>query len=176
MAEETKKPKKSENEDEVKAKLFVLNKETVMLGASIIIPILGISFVIFSLLFEEKNVKETEHSTTRVSVLEIEDPDEILSGATYGLEPFVINLHSGSGVLYVGISLEFYDFEIPADINTRTASIRDFIITRASNFHLKELEKNGPEKLKKALLDDINLRLPNDNPVTNIYIENFLIR
>ena len=176
MAEETKKPKKSENEDEVKAKSFVLNKETVMLGASIIIPVLGISFVIFSILFGKKNIDETEQSAIRENVLEIQDVDGVLSGATYSLEPFIINLHSGSGVLYVGISLEFYDFEIPADINTRTASIRDFIITRASNFHLKELEKNGPEKLKKALLDDINLRLPNDNPVTNVYIENFLIR
>ncbi len=154
----------------------ISKKQLILLAGSLFIALSGVSSVVFYFLFSGDGKKESATAPDRVQVLEIEDPDEILSGAVLSLEPFIINLKGNSGILHLVVSLEFYDFNLPSDIEARTPALRDYIITKASDRYARDLLVNGSEKLKEVLLEEINERVSGDNPITNVYIEHLLIR
>ena len=115
-------------------------------------------------------------SEPQIQIVEIDDPDQVLSGAVLRLEPFVVNLKENSGILNLTVAFEFYDFNIPEDMDARMPGLRDLVITTASTFHANDLLYNGAEKVKEALIEEINKRVSERNPITKVYVEHLLIR
>jgi flagellar basal body-associated protein FliL len=151
--------------------------EPLVLGVACFIVAAGISVTIFLFMNSDAtNATRSQSQPDRVQVLEIEDPDEVLSGAVLYLEPFVINLKGESGVLYLQVSVEFYDFLVPQPQENIVPVLRDYIISKMSDRYERDLMVNGPEKTRELLLEDINARMPEENPITNVFVENFLIR
>jgi flagellar protein FliL len=107
----------------------------------------------------------------------IEDPEGVLSGATMPLKPFVVNLLSEGTFLLLGMTLEFFDLELPPYVEQRIPSIRDAIIKVVSAKRPDELlTLKGKEQLRRELVTAINKILDPENPVANIYFTRFTVQ
>lgn len=154
-------------------------KRAFFFGGLFFIVCAVISFSIFWYLTPDKNPTpgpEEGLSIRQQGLLEIEDPDQVLRGAVYGLDPFIINLINNSGIIYLTVSVEFYDFVVPEDIMSRTPALRDYIISRVSEQSANTLTTKGPPHIEEILIEGLNEKISEDNPIEKVFVENFLIR
>ncbi|HMO17195.1 MAG TPA: flagellar basal body-associated FliL family protein [Oligoflexia bacterium] len=178
MAEEgvnkDKKGKKTSTDKEQKN--FGLSHRKKILISSLIFLI--IIFTLITVYFWSINKKnDTQlHDENKLTVIEVDDPDEVLEGAVMPLEPFVINLKSNTGILYLKVAVQFYDTVPNEETLGRIPAVRDFIIETSSGFSAEELLRKGPESLRLAIQQGINQRLPEEDQAHNVFIEQFLIR
>lgn len=99
-------------------------------------------------------------------------------GPMYPLDTFTVNLLSESGRRYlkVEMNLELSGEELGAEMEMKTAVIRDVIIRLLSSKSLEEISTaKGKEKLKEQLVDQINMRL-RDGHINNVYFTEFVIQ
>lgn len=106
----------------------------------------------------------------------IEDPDHVLAGAVVSLPLFVVNLHSDKKFLRLGLALEFYDFEQPADLKQKIPLLQDAVISTVSRHTAEELlAEETRKKLRKELIAAMNHILKPENPVVRLYFSQFLV-
>lgn len=106
-------------------------------------------------------------------------PSSILEvGPMFPLDNFTVNLLSDSGRRYlkVEMNLELSDEEVGAELDNKTAVVRDIIIRLLSSKSLEEISTaKGKEKLKEQIVDQLNLRLK-DGRVNNVYFTEFVVQ
>jgi len=99
-------------------------------------------------------------------------------GPMFPLETFTVNLLSDSGRRYlkVQMNLELDGEELAAELESKTAVVRDVCIRLLSSKTLEEISTaKGKEKLKEQIVNQLNLRLRDGN-VRNVYFTEFVVQ
>ena len=99
-------------------------------------------------------------------------------GPMYPLDTFTVNLLSESGRRYlkVEMNLELSGEELAAELDTKTAVIRDVIIRLLSSKSLEEISTaKGKDKLKSQIVDQLNMRM-RDGHIKNVYFTDFVVQ
>ena len=99
-------------------------------------------------------------------------------GPMFPLDSFTINLLSDSGRRYlkVEMNLELANEELAAELESKTAVIRDIIIRLLSSKSLDEISTpKGKDKLKEQIVSQLNMRLK-DGHINNVYFTEFVVQ
>jgi len=114
--------------------------------------------------------------TTKEKPIKMMDAMEV--GPMFPLDTFTVNLLSDSGRRYlkVQMNLELDAEELAAELESKTAVIRDVIIRLLSSKTLEEISTaKGKEKLKEQIVNQLNLRLRDGN-LRNVYFTEFVVQ
>lgn len=104
--------------------------------------------------------------------------DSMQVGPMFPLDSFTVNLLSDSGRRYlkVQINLELDDEEVAAELESKTAVVRDTVIRLLSSKTLEEISTaKGKDNLKEQIVNQLNLRLRDGN-VKNVYFTEFVVQ
>jgi len=104
--------------------------------------------------------------------------DAMEVGPMFPLETFTVNLLSDSGRRYlkVQMNLELDGEELAAELESKTAVVRDVCIRLLSSKTLEEISTaKGKEKLKEQIVNQLNLRLRDGN-VRHVYFTEFVVQ
>ncbi len=99
-------------------------------------------------------------------------------GPMFPLDTFTVNLLSDSGRRYlkVQMNLELDGEELAAELESKTAVVRDVVIRMLSSKTLEEISTaKGKDKLKEQIVIQLNLRLRDGN-VRNVYFTEFVVQ
>jgi flagellar FliL protein len=99
-------------------------------------------------------------------------------GPMFPLDTFTVNLLSDSGRRYlkVQMNLELDGEELAAELESKTAVVRDIIIRLLSSKTLEEISTmKGKDKLKEQMVNQLNLSL-RDGEVRRVYFTEFVIQ
>ncbi len=99
-------------------------------------------------------------------------------GVLYPLDTFTVNLKSDSGRRYlkVTLDLELSGQELTAELDNKTAVIRDRIIRILTSKTLEEVtSRKGKDKLTQQIKDTLNAMLI-DGQVLGVYFTEFVIQ
>ncbi len=99
-------------------------------------------------------------------------------GPMFPLDSFTINLLSDSGRRYlkVEMNLELGNEELAAELESKTAVIRDIVIRLLSSKSLDEISTpKGKDKLKEQIVTQLNMRLK-DGHINNVYFTEFVVQ
>ncbi|MEA3374394.1 MAG: flagellar basal body-associated protein FliL [Campylobacterota bacterium] len=99
-------------------------------------------------------------------------------GPMFPLDTFTVNLLSESGRRYlkVEMNLELGGEELGAELDSKTAVVRDIVIRLLSSKSLEEISTaKGKEKLKEQIVDQLNMRL-RDGRINNVYFTEFVVQ
>ena len=110
-------------------------------------------------------------------IVQVKDPDQVLQGAVYNLSPFVLNLKNNTGILRMRVTLSFFEFDLPPNLQTLVPFYRDKIISVCTSFEANELLKpKGKKELKERLLAEINKDRSPDEEIMDIFFDEFNLR
>ena len=104
--------------------------------------------------------------------------DAMEVGPMFPLDNFTVNLLSDSGRRYlkVQMNLELDGEELAAELESKTAVIRDVIIRLLSSKTLEEISTaKGKDKLKEQIVNQLNLRLRDGN-LRQVYFTEFVVQ
>ena len=104
--------------------------------------------------------------------------DSMEVGPMFPLDTFTVNLLSDSGRRYlkVQMNLELDGEELAAELESKTAVVRDVVIRMLSSKTLEEISTaKGKDKLKEQIVNQLNLRLRDGN-VRNVYFTEFVVQ
>lgn len=104
--------------------------------------------------------------------------DSMEVGPMFPLDNFTVNLLSDSGRRYlkVQMNLELDGEELAAELESKTAVVRDVVIRLLSSKTLEEISTaKGKDKLKEQIVNQLNLRLRDGN-VRNLYFTEFVVQ
>jgi flagellar FliL protein len=104
--------------------------------------------------------------------------DSMQVGPMFPLDSFTVNLLSDSGRRYlkVQINLELNEEEVAAELESKTAVVRDTVIRLLSSKTLEEISTaKGKDNLKEQIVNQLNLRLRDGN-VRNVYFTEFVVQ
>jgi len=104
--------------------------------------------------------------------------DAMEVGPMFPLDTFTVNLLSDSGRRYlkVQMNLELDGEELAAELESKTAVIRDVVIRLLSSKTLEEISTaKGKDKLKEQIVNQMNLRLRDGN-IRNVYFTEFVVQ
>ncbi len=127
--------------------------------------------------FSNSQETASEKKPQKTKIAYIEDPDGVLDGAVITLKPLTVNLLSTQTYLLLGVSLEFFDFSPPADVDRRIPPVQDAIVSLASRQSPERLlSEKGREAFRKEMLLAVNKALGGDNPVVEVYFTQFTVQ
>ena len=104
--------------------------------------------------------------------------DAMEVGPMFPLDTFTVNLLSDSGRRYlkVQMNLELDGEELAAELESKTAVVRDIIIRLLSSKTLEEISTmKGKDKLKEQMVNQLNLSLRDGN-VRRVYFTEFVVQ
>lgn len=104
--------------------------------------------------------------------------DSMQVGPMFPLDSFTVNLLSDSGRRYlkVQLNLELDAEEVAAELESKTAVVRDTVIRLLSSKTLEEISTaKGKDNLKEQIINQLNLRLRDGN-VRNVYFTEFVVQ
>ena len=104
--------------------------------------------------------------------------DSMEVGPMFPLDTFTVNLLSDSGRRYlkVQMNLELDGEELAAELESKTAVVRDVVIRMLSSKTLEEISTaKGKDKLKEQIVNQLNLRLRDGN-IRNVYFTEFVVQ
>lgn len=104
--------------------------------------------------------------------------DSMEVGPMFPLDNFTVNLLSDSGRRYlkVQMNLELDGEELAAELESKTAVIRDVIIRLLSSKTLEEISTaKGKDTLKEQIVNQLNLRLRDGN-IRHVYFTEFVVQ
>ncbi len=104
--------------------------------------------------------------------------DAMEVGPMFPLDTFTVNLLSDNGRRYlkVQMNLELDGEELAAELESKTAVIRDVVIRLLSSKTLEEISTaKGKDKLKEQIVNQLNLRLRDGN-IRNVYFTEFVVQ
>ena len=99
-------------------------------------------------------------------------------GVLYPLDTFTVNLKSDSGRRYLKVTmdLELSGQELTAELDNKTAVIRDRIIRILTSKTLEEVSsRKGKDKLTQQIKDTLNAML-DDGQILGVYFTEFVIQ
>jgi len=125
---------------------------------------------------DDEQSQNGSSGTTKEKPMKNLDAMEV--GPMFPLDTFTVNLLSDSGRRYlkVQMNLELDGEELAAELETKTAVIRDVVIRLLSSKTLEEISTiKGKDKLKEQVVNQLNLRLRDGN-LRNVYFTEFVIQ
>jgi len=124
------------------------------------------------------DTESSQNSTPSAKEKPMSNMDSMEVGPMFPLDTFTVNLLSDSGRRYlkVQMNLELDGEELAAELESKTAVVRDVIIRMLSSKTLEEISTaKGKEKLKEQIVNQLNLRLRDGN-VRNVYFTEFVVQ
>ena len=188
MADEKETPE--ENEEEQKGEKKSNKMLMIIIIAILVLIIIVVGIVAYLLLSDdgeeatdaqtkvkEKPVKETK--TKKTSSLSLSDTRKLNEiGVLYPLDTFTVNLKSDNGRRYLKVTmdLELSSQELTAELDNKTAVIRDRIIRILISKTLEEVSsRKGKEKLTAQIRDTLNAML-DQGEIQGVYFTEFVIQ
>ncbi len=104
--------------------------------------------------------------------------DSMEVGPMFPLDTFTVNLLSDSGRRYlkVQMNLELDGEQLAAELESKTAVVRDVVIRLLSSKTLEEISTaKGKDKLKEQIVNQLNLRLRDGN-LRHVYFTEFVVQ
>ncbi len=140
-------------------------------------------FLIVACNKNDHNNESQQNNEKYKSVVEVEDPDNILQGPIVSIGSQTVNISSkgkNKGLLKIKTSIQFEDLYIPENIEVIKIQLIDIIISVISRSSINILSTyEGKNQLKLEILKDINSKLETDNAngnkIKNIYFEEFTV-
>jgi flagellar FliL protein len=173
MAEEETEEQTTEEEAPKKGKNTLL----IIIIAALVVVLVIVGVVVMMLAGgDEEQSQGGSSGSTKEKPMKNLDAMEV--GPMFPLDTFTVNLLSDSGRRYlkVQMNLELDDEELAAELETKTAVIRDLVIRLLSSKTLEEISTiKGKDKLKEQIVNQLNLRLRDGN-VRNVYFTEFVVQ
>ncbi len=120
---------------------------------------------------------QLEHPISEPKIIEVYDNDNVLTGATYTFEPFILNLKNGSGILSLKVTISVFELQLPPYFNTAIPAYRDRIISIVTAYSANELlEREIRDRLQNDLVIQLNEVDKNGPEVVKVYFEEFVVR
>ena len=167
------------DEDEVEAPKTVAapNKRSpypIMAGAIVLLSVIGGAVFIYR---AKSSVPVADVTVPQENVVMIEDPDNVLTGAVLSLGSFVVNLGSPDTFLKTKISVEFFDFELTPEMQSKMPGFRDAIIEVLGRKKAGELlTDTGKSRVRLELVDALNKIAGDSAKVVNVYFTEFVVQ
>ncbi len=122
--------------------------------------------------------QSSSSNTQSVKEKPVKNMDTMEVGPMFPLDTFTVNLLSDSGRRYlkVQMNLELDGEELAAELEAKTAVVRDVIIRLLSSKTLEEISTvKGKDKLKEQMVNQLNLNLRDGN-VRHVYFTEFVVQ
>ena len=172
MAEEETEEQSTEEEAPKKGKNLIL----IIVIAALVVVLLIVGVVVVMLSGGDDEQSQSSSKSAKEKPMKNLDAMEV--GPMFPLDTFTVNLLSDSGRRYlkVQMNLELDGEELAAELETKTAVVRDIIIRLLSSKTLEEISTmKGKDKLKEQVVNQLNLSLRDGN-VRNIYFTEFVVQ
>lgn len=143
---------------------------------SVLIVVLIVVGILVAMLVSGDDEEQNSQQTTKSKP--VKDLDAMEVGPMFPMDTFTVNLLSDSGRRYlkVQINLELDGEELAAELEKKTAVVRDVIIRLLSSKTLEEISTaKGKDKLKEQIVDQLNLKLRDGN-IRHIYFTEFVVQ
>ncbi len=170
MAEEETETTEEGTEKKKGSKLIII-----IIAAVLIVVLLIVGVVVAMLMGGDE---EQSSSSPSAKEKPMKNMDSMEVGPMFPLENFTVNLLSDNGRRYlkVQMNLELDGEELAAELETKTAVVRDIIIRLLSSKTLEEVSTaKGKEKLKEQIVNQLNLRLRDGN-IRHVYFTEFVVQ
>jgi flagellar FliL protein len=171
--EETEGQGTQENGGEKKSSNLVL----IIIIVALVLVLLVVGVVV-AMLAGGDEAPSNNNSNPAVKEKQIKSMDAMEVGPMFPLDTFTVNLLSDSGRRYlkVQMNLELDDEQLAAELESKTAVVRDVVIRMLSSKTLEEISTaKGKDKLKEQITDQLNLRLRDGN-IRNVYFTEFVVQ
>lgn len=125
---------------------------------------------------EQSQSQGSQSPSAREKPAKLMDAMEV--GPMFPLDTFTVNLLSDNGRRYlkVQMNLELDGEELAAELESKTAVVRDVVIRLLSSKTLEEISTaKGKDKLKEQVVNQLNLRLRDGN-IRNVYFTEFVVQ
>jgi flagellar FliL protein len=152
------------------------NKLFLIIGAVVLVLLLGGGFGAWYLLKQKPGPEEVKSPGQQVPVPAINQQSQI--GPMVNIEEFIVNIISGDAAHYVkaSITVELTNEAVQGEVQQRMPQMRDAILLLISNKTYEELQDlQGKKQLKAELLSKINTFLQTGK-VISIYFTNFVVQ
>ncbi len=171
--EETEGQGTEENGTEKKSSNLIL----IIIIVALVLVLLVVGVVV-AMLAGGDDTPSNNSSNPAVKEKQIKSMDAMEVGPMFPLDTFTVNLLSDSGRRYlkVQMNLELDDEQLAAELESKTAVVRDVVIRMLSSKTLEEISTaKGKDKLKEQITDQLNLRLRDGN-IRNVYFTEFVVQ
>ena len=171
--EETEGQGTQENGGEKKSSNLVL----IIIIVALVLVLLVVGVVV-AMLAGGDDTPSNNSSNPAVKEKKMKSMDAMEVGPMFPLDTFTVNLLSDSGRRYlkVQMNLELDDEQLAAELESKTAVVRDVVIRMLSSKTLEEISTaKGKDKLKDQITDQLNLRLRDGN-IRNVYFTEFVVQ
>ena len=148
----------------------------IIIAAVLVVVLLIVGVVVVMLAGGDDGQQQGSSSSAKEKPMKMMDAMEV--GPMFPLDNFTVNLLSDNGRRYlkVQMNLELDGEELAAELETKTAVIRDVIIRLLSSKTLEEISTaKGKEKLKEQIVNQLNLRLRDGN-IRHVYFTEFVVQ
>ncbi len=172
MAEEETEEQSTEESGSTKKSNLVL----IIIIVALVLVLLVVGVVVAMLVGGDDGEPAASSSSAKEKPAKMMDAMEV--GPMFPLDTFTVNLLSDSGRRYlkVQMNLELDGEELAAELESKTAVVRDVIIRLLSSKTLEEISTaKGKEKLKEQIVDQLNLRLRDGN-LRQVYFTEFVVQ
>ena len=172
MAEETEEQGTEENGTEKKSSNLVL----IIVIVALVFVLLIVGVVVAMLAGGDDEQPQGNNTSSKEKPVRSMESMEV--GPMFPLDTFTVNLLSDSGRRYlkVQMNLELDGEELAAELESKTAVVRDVVIRMLSSKTLEEISTaKGKDKLKEQIVNQLNLRLRDGN-VRNVYFTEFVVQ
>ena len=172
MAEEETEEQSTEGASEKKSSNLVL----IIVIVALVFVLLIVGVVVAMLAGGDEQPSQMNESSAKEKPVKSMESMEV--GPMFPLDTFTVNLLSDSGRRYlkVQMNLELDGEELAAELESKTAVVRDVVIRMLSSKTLEEISTvKGKDKLKEQIVNQLNLRLRDGN-VRNVYFTEFVVQ
>lgn len=165
---------KEENTKTKKSSNLVL----IIIIVALVLVLLIVGAVVAILSGGDGDNEQTQNSAPSAKEKPRKSMDSMQVGPMFPLDSFTVNLLSDSGRRYlkVQLNLELDAEEVAAELESKTAVVRDTVIRLLSSKTLEEISTaKGKDNLKEQIVNQLNLRLRDGN-VRNVYFTEFVVQ
>jgi len=145
---------------------------------SVLVVVLLIVGIVVAMLAGGDDEQSSNNQPSSAKEKPMKNMDAMEVGPMFPLDNFTVNLLSDNGRRYlkVQMNLELDGEELAAELETKTAVVRDVIIRLLSSKTLEEISTaKGKDKLKEQVVNQLNLRLKDGN-IRNVYFTEFVVQ
>ncbi|PHR58891.1 MAG: flagellar basal body protein FliL [Arcobacter sp.] len=154
------------------------NNLVLIIIAVVLVLVLAIVGVVVVMLAGGDDAPQSAQSQQSAKNKPMKLMDSMEVGPMFPLDTFTVNLLSDSGRRYlkVQMNLELDDEELAAELESKTAVVRDVCIRLLSSKTLEEISTaKGKDKLKEQIVNQLNLRMRDGN-IRNVYFTEFVVQ
>jgi len=176
MAEEEN--QEQENQEGAAPEKKSSNLVLIIIAVVLVLVLAIVGIVVVMLAGGDDNSQASNSSSPSAKEKPMKMMDSMEVGPMFPLDTFTVNLLSDSGRRYlkVQMNLELDGEELAAELESKTAVVRDVCIRLLSSKTLEEISTaKGKEKLKEQIVNQLNLRLRDGN-VRQVYFTEFVVQ